>query len=469
MSKVIQRLLPGIALGVLLAVGVCLGGVKLVPPEVEVSEGDRLVDLLWKDLEPESLVVVNPPVLGSISFPWNGGATLSSEGFYLGACDWTYDFLVSNVQGSFEISWQEIVDWKTGTVRSRRAQLPDVETFVDTSHGIRIKVDSTGLFVMDATGWEGPVPVFHGLYTGGTLDPEATSLVYSFTCTSGGELTSGSGNIGFSWVNSDGAAGTLTAVQADASIEVDNGFKVKFPAGSYTADQGFAVEVVIPLVNGDRFAVRAETFEGYLVIRKSVEDTDDLFKVRANISKCDTFEFFQDESGEFNPWGDRTYRDRGVMGDQPGVTPNPDLETVLNGFPYQYSVVTWDWSEDHRQVLSEIRWHSVIPSVAPDSTGVDRIRVVPNPYVLRAGWEVDDSKLLFVNVPADATIRIYDAAGGYVTTVRPRDYSFDDSKKQGSVEWNLRNEAGKQVASGIYIFHVESKLGESLGRFIVVR
>ncbi len=473
MFKVINSVFPGIAVVLLLAVGVCMGGVNLIPPEVEVTEGDRLVDLLWRDLNPESLVSVEPPVTGSISFPWEGGATLSSEGFYLGACDWTYDFLVSNVRDSIELSWQEIIDWKEGTARPRRVSIPDVEIFFDLSDGMRVKVDSTGLFLMDATGWAGPIPAFHGIYVGESPEPGDSSVDYVFTCTSGGEVTGTGGDVDFEWVNDLNSTGSFTVTQADISIEVDQGLRVKFPAGTYMTNDAFAVEVVIPLVNGNRFAIRGETFEGYLVIRKSVEDRGDLYKVRANISKCDSFEFFQDQDGNYDPWGDRNYVDRGVVGDQPNVTPDPGLETVLNGFPYWYAVVTWDWSEDHQQVLSPldsiIYWHRVIPSVPPDSRGVGNVTVVPNPYVLRAGWEIDDSKLMFINVPEDATISIYDATGGFVDAVRPDRYSYDESKKQGSAEWNLRNADGRGIASGIYIYHVESKLGESVGRFIVVR
>jgi hypothetical protein len=469
MSKLTNSLFPAIAAMLLLTVGVCMGGVDLVPPEVEIAEGDRLVDLVWRDLDPESLVSVEPPVLGSISFPWGGMATLSSEGFYQGACDWTYDILVSDIRDTIEFSWQEIIDWREGTIAPRQIQVPDVEVFLDLSHGIRVKVDSTGLFLMDASGWNGPIPAFHGIYLGGSPETGDLSVEYTFTCTSGGEVTGTSADVEFAWVNDLASEGSFSVSQADMSIEVDEGLKIKFPAGTYTADEEFAVEVMVPLVHGNRFAVSGETFEGYLVIRRSVEDAEGLYKVRANISKCDTFEFFQDPSGEYDPWGDRAYTDRGVESSQPGVNPDPDLETVLNGFPYDYAVVTWDWSDDHLQVLSPIDWLSVIPSVAPNTSGVGDVTVVPNPYVMSAGWEVDDSKLLFTNVPADATIRIYDAAGGYIDTVRPTSYSYDSSAKQGSAEWDLRNAAGDRIAGGIYIYHIESRLGESLGRFIVVR
>ena len=476
MYRKISSLLPGVGAVLLLSVGVCMGGVTLIAPEVEVREGDRLVDLLWRDPEPGSLVAVDSPVLGSISFPWGGGAVLISEGFYLGACDWPYGFLVSLVGDSIELSWQEIIDWRELTSRPRRVVVPDVEHFLELSHGLRVKVDSTGLFITDTTAvgwnWNGPLPAFHGIYVGGAPLLGDSSVVYTITCTSGGSVTESAGDADFEWVSDLGSDGSFKVTRADSSIEVEQGLRVRFPAGTYVAQEAFLIEALVPLVNGNRFTIAASTFEGYLALRKSVEDRIDHYKVRANISKCDTFEFFEDGDGNYDPWGDRSYIDRGVVSDQPGVTPDPDLKTVLDGFPYRYAVVTWDWSESHEQVLSEIDWDlvdPVYPSVAPDSTGVGRVTVVPNPYILGAGWEVDDSRLLFMNVPADASIRIYDATGGYVDTVQPNSYSYDESKKQGSAEWNLRNADGRAISSGIYIYHVESKLGEKVGRFIVVR
>jgi hypothetical protein len=160
--------------------------------------------------------------------------------------------------------------------------------------------------------------------------------------------------------------------------------------------------------------------------------------------------------------------DLGVVGDQPNVTPDPDRPTVLNSFPYEYAVVTWDWSDVHEQILSPKEWFLVYPSVDP-TTSVGRVRVVPNPYVLEAGWETGESKVVFTNVPADAKISIFDAAGGFVNTIRPNKYSYDDSQKQGSADWNLKNGRGEDIVSGIYVFFVESRYGEASGRFIVVR
>lgn len=145
-----------------------------------------------------------------------------------------------------------------------------------------------------------------------------------------------------------------------------------------------------------------------------------------------------------------------------------DFKTVLNGFPYDYAVVTYDWSSGHELLMSDINWVRVFPSVPP-ADNVDKVYVVPNPYVARAGWEIGEPKIQFVNIPRKAKIRIYDAAGGYINTVYPNHYSYDPSEPQGTADWNLKDSDGKDVVSGVYIYRVESSKGTKIGRFIVVR
>ena len=76
--------------------------------------------------------------------------------------------------------------------------------------------------------------------------------------------------------------------------------------------------------------------------------------------------------------------------------------------------------------------------------------------------EVDEPFLKFRGVPDVCTVRIYTIAGDLVQTL-----VNDDGN--GEVEWNLLSSNLQQVASGIYIFHVESPYGEHLGRFAVIK
>ncbi len=94
------------------------------------------------------------------------------------------------------------------------------------------------------------------------------------------------------------------------------------------------------------------------------------------------------------------------------------------------------------------------------------IKVVPNPYFARYSAMVETSEgesvIEFQNIPDECTIRIYTLAGDLVRTI-------NHSAGDGVARWNLQSESRRQVASGVYLFHVESPYGEHLGRFSVVK
>ena len=43
------------------------------------------------------------------------------------------------------------------------------------------------------------------------------------------------------------------------------------------------------------------------------------------------------------------------------------------------------------------------------------------------------------------------------------------SKPEGQEEWNLLSDSGRAIASGIYIFSVESEYGKQVGKFAIIR
>ncbi|MBD3332037.1 hypothetical protein GF356_04235 [candidate division GN15 bacterium] len=93
------------------------------------------------------------------------------------------------------------------------------------------------------------------------------------------------------------------------------------------------------------------------------------------------------------------------------------------------------------------------------------VKVVPNPYFgqYSAMVETDnESALEFQNVPDQCTIRIYTLAGDLVETLTNND-------GDGVVRWDLLSSNRRQVAAGIYLYHVESPYGEHAGRFAVIK
>ncbi len=104
----------------------------------------------------------------------------------------------------------------------------------------------------------------------------------------------------------------------------------------------------------------------------------------------------------------------------------------------------------------------IISSAA--STQLRNIKVVPDPYYAHDTWEVvnGQSKIQFQNLPDQCTIRIYTLSGEPVTTLR-------HTNGTGTEEWNVQSDEQRLIASGIYIYHVESQYGDKLGRFAVVK
>jgi len=102
------------------------------------------------------------------------------------------------------------------------------------------------------------------------------------------------------------------------------------------------------------------------------------------------------------------------------------------------------------------------------------IKVVPNPYVATnametavANWYLNQRRdLMFVNVPSQCTIKIFTVSGVLVDKI---DVNNDDDN--GTVHWDLLSKEGLEVAAGMYLYHVQSKLtnDEKMGKFAIIK
>ncbi|MDD8017215.1 MAG: hypothetical protein PHP42_02455 [Bacteroidota bacterium] len=104
---------------------------------------------------------------------------------------------------------------------------------------------------------------------------------------------------------------------------------------------------------------------------------------------------------------------------------------------------------------------------------LDKISVVPNPYVVAAKWERrslyqsgrGDRKIDFINLPAACTVRIFTENGALVKTIEKV-----PSATNGAVSWDLISDDGMEVAYGLYIYHVKAPaIGEHIGKFVVIK
>ncbi len=116
------------------------------------------------------------------------------------------------------------------------------------------------------------------------------------------------------------------------------------------------------------------------------------------------------------------------------------------------------------------------------SNELGTVSVVPNPYrtdknyTLESGgyegpagdWDENQRKIKFINLPEVCTIRIFSLAGDLVRTVR-HDGRDPLGFSRGDESVLLLSDSNRAIASGIYIFTVESQYGTQTGKFVVIR
>ena len=103
---------------------------------------------------------------------------------------------------------------------------------------------------------------------------------------------------------------------------------------------------------------------------------------------------------------------------------------------------------------------------APGS-GLEAVRVVPNPYHVQANTDVrysDQDRLAFLDVPGDCTIKIYTQLGELVETIEHTDGSGDEY-------WDQTTSSRQVVASGLYIAHITDNVTKETAerKFVIIR
>ncbi len=105
---------------------------------------------------------------------------------------------------------------------------------------------------------------------------------------------------------------------------------------------------------------------------------------------------------------------------------------------------------------------------------MDDIKVVPNPYISANSMEPalqisgmnQQRRLMFTNLPAECSIKIFTMSGVFVDEV-----IVENSADRGSIHWDMLTREGLEIAAGIYIYQVKSEdTGEEkIGKFAVLK
>ncbi|UCD04743.1 MAG: T9SS type A sorting domain-containing protein [candidate division WOR-3 bacterium] len=113
------------------------------------------------------------------------------------------------------------------------------------------------------------------------------------------------------------------------------------------------------------------------------------------------------------------------------------------------------------------------PGVFTDTAMTLNVKVVPNPYVISNEWQTRfvQRRVKFINLPNQCTIRIFNLNGELVRTLLHQETSEGGvgNNLGGDEWWDVLSENRQLVASGVYIFHIDSDVGEQVGKFVIVR
>lgn len=147
-------------------------------------------------------------------------------------------------------------------------------------------------------------------------------------------------------------------------------------------------------------------------------------------------------------------------------------------FYYSYSVTTLDKDslESGKSFLpsdqTSFENTAELRPVDSPKISLNDVKVVPNPYIISATWErkrlgdpllgepVRD--LAFINLPDECTIKIFTLDGDLVKTI-------EHNSTSGTTFWDIRSDFNQLVSTGVYFYHIDSRYGDKIGKFAIVR
>jgi hypothetical protein len=99
------------------------------------------------------------------------------------------------------------------------------------------------------------------------------------------------------------------------------------------------------------------------------------------------------------------------------------------------------------------------------------VAVVPNPYKGSAEWDPPSGgrRVHFIHLPAGATVKIYTTSSELIRTLK-LDSGSSPGGETGELAWDLKDEAGRTVVSGIYMYLAETPEGRTRrGHFVIIK
>ena len=138
----------------------------------------------------------------------------------------------------------------------------------------------------------------------------------------------------------------------------------------------------------------------------------------------------------------RVHEAYGYRSTSTNTTVDGEVDLLNEGYPY-YRFNTADM-------------YTILDDDEAKKGAMEDINIVPNPYYGMSGYEDGqvDTRVKITNLPPTCTISIYTINGNLI-----RQYKKDS--EDSYLEWDLKNEYGIQIASGMYIIYIDAgEIGE---------
>ncbi len=121
-----------------------------------------------------------------------------------------------------------------------------------------------------------------------------------------------------------------------------------------------------------------------------------------------------------------------------------------------------------------------LPSTEVVEEDALEVQVYPNPYRIDGGYAAGGYEnrrqilsaeraraIHFFNLPKICTIRIYSIDGDLIQEIDH--YQPEGGPKAQHESWNMISRNTQAVVTGIYFYHVESEMGEQLGKIVIIK
>jgi len=134
-----------------------------------------------------------------------------------------------------------------------------------------------------------------------------------------------------------------------------------------------------------------------------------------------------------------------------------EVKTIETGWTGNCSAVNLSCTNNWNTNFDD--WvHDAVLGAGAESAAFGDVFAFPNPFQPYRG----DATITFTGLPETAILRVYSLGGRAVATLR-------ESDGDGVFAWDVKDDEGNPLASGVYVYVIESGTDEKVGKIVVVR